>query len=753
MTNALDVEQPVAMISATGTGAGNRRGRLRSALAEAAAVTAATVVSFAAVYQPWGSRFRIPFSYGGDSVAYAMFVKSIRDTGSYHATDLLGAPFGQELYDFPQGGERLHLVLLRVLSWFSRDAYFVLNVSYLLGFVLIALSAHFVLRTLGARPIVAGATALLFAFLPYHFWRAEQHVFLSAYYAVPLAVLMAVWALDDELPLTPSRLKAAWRGGQRGRLLVIALSAVVLGSASPYYAVFAVLVITAAGGIALLRHRSWASVVAPAVLAVVIGGVLVTNLMPELLYRRSHGTNLEVANRPLSEGEAFGLHVTQMLLPSPGHRIDLFNRVGLRGYAGDLPGEGGNALGFVGLAGAGLGVVGLIGRRLGRYQHPLIPRLDAIALTALFIGIVGGVGFTLAVFGFTQIRVWSRIVVVIAFCALAIVALVVDRVFDTEWWRRRRLLAVAAVVLVTVVGLADQIPSNATPDYDAIDAVYQSDRAFIAAMESALPAGAMVFQLPVVPFPESPPVNAMGSYDHARGYVFGTGKLKWSFGGVRGREADWQPAWMAEPLPRALDGLAAAGFAALYVDDNGYVDQGATINSQLFKELGPPIQTSNNARMHWYDLQPRRAALLARLGGDVLDRVGAAVVTVPTVEFAESISFEEQGVLGRFHWMGSDGSIDVTNHADVRDMVLRLSVVGPGGHLTVDGPGGERTVGVPSADGTPVQLRMRIPKGVSHIRLSTDVPPTPTPLDSRDLRVRLVAPTVLPADIVDALGP
>jgi phosphoglycerol transferase len=262
----------------------------------------------------------------------------------------------------------------------------------------------------------------------------------------------------------------------------------------------------------------------------------------------------------------------------------------------------------------------------------------------------------------------------------------------------------------------------------------------------------MVFQLPVVPFPESPPVNAMGSYDHARGYVFGTGKLKWSFGGVRGREADWQPAWVTQPVPRLVDGLAAAGFAALYVDDNGFVDHGATINAELVKELGPPVQTSDNARMHWYDLQPRRAALQARLGSDVVDRVGAAVVTMPTVEFVESISVEEQGPFGPFHWMGGEGSIDVTNLADPRDMVLRLSVVGPGGHLTVEGPAGESTVAVPSAQGAPVELRMRIPKGVSHIRLSTDVPPTPTPLDSRDLRVRLVAPTVLPTDIVDALG-
>jgi hypothetical protein len=38
------------------------------------------------------------------------------------------------------------------------------------------------------------------------------------------------------------------------------------------------------------------------------------------------------------------------------------------------------------------------------------------------------------------------------------------------------------------------------------------------------------------------------------------------------------------------------------------------------------------------------------------------------------------------------------------------------------------------------------------VRLLTDVPAKPTPDDIRDLRVRLVEPSLLPADIADVLG-
>ena len=42
-----------------------------------------------------------------------------------------------------------------------------------------------------ARPAIFAA--LLYTFLPYHFVRGEHHLFLAAYFTVPLAVLMTLW--------------------------------------------------------------------------------------------------------------------------------------------------------------------------------------------------------------------------------------------------------------------------------------------------------------------------------------------------------------------------------------------------------------------------------------------------------------------------------------------------------------------------------------------------------------------------------
>ena len=141
-------------------------------------------------------------------------------------------------------------------------------------------------------------------------------------------------------------------------------------------------------------------------------------------------------------------------------------------------------------------------------------------IVAFFIGTIGGIGVSLAVVGFTQIRGWNRIVIYIGFMALTVHALLVD-----QSWRRaadvRRTVLATAIVVVTIVGLFDQVPAGTRPSFAAIDAVYSSDVEFFEAMSRELPAGSMVFQFPVVPFPEQPPYVDVGSYDHIRGYLLG----------------------------------------------------------------------------------------------------------------------------------------------------------------------------------------------------------------------------------------
>src|SRR5262249_15228718 len=74
----------------------------------------------------------------------------------------------------------------------SRHSGKVMNLYFLLTFPLATLLALVVFRrfNLGYFPSVVGG--LLFAFTPYHFFRGEGHLFLSAYYLIPLVIMIAL---------------------------------------------------------------------------------------------------------------------------------------------------------------------------------------------------------------------------------------------------------------------------------------------------------------------------------------------------------------------------------------------------------------------------------------------------------------------------------------------------------------------------------------------------------------------------------
>ena len=99
----------------------------------------------------------------------------------------------------------------------------------------------------------------------------------------------------------------------------------------------------------------------------------------------------------------------------------------------------------------------------------------------------------------------------------------------------------------------------------------ESEKAFVHRVEDLLGEDAEIFQLPIVPFPENPPVYRMSDYDHLRAYLH-SDTLGWSYGGVKGRASDWQQRLVglsAESLesrpsplpPAAQDGVEECVFA------------------------------------------------------------------------------------------------------------------------------------------------------------------------------------------------
>ena len=708
---------------ASDDGAPRGRWGWRRALAVAgpnAAVAAVASGLFLGAYQPWGWRFRVPWSYGRDNYFYAMLVRTMQQRGGYGYAPELGAPFGQELYDFPQGGTRLHLVAWRIIGLVVDDPFVVLNVYFATSFALVAVVAFAVFKRLGVRPLVAGGLSIVYAFLPFHFSHGLQHPALSAYWSAPMAVLLAWWVAEGAIPLFSG---SGWDRRRVGRLVAVGALAALIGSSDPYYSVFAVLLIAVAASLEWLRSHEWRPLLSGAAVAAAVLVVLAVNLLPEALFRIEHGANHRVTKRHAGDSEVYALHLTQVIAPSPSHRVDALADIGRRAVDVPLPGESGTAIGLLGVvglvttAGALLAQIPAVGER-----RRALRRLGALQLCVVLIATVGGGGFALAVVGIGQIRSWGRMVVILAFLALTAVGLLAGAILDRPWFQRGRRTAreSVAVLAVAAIGVLDVIPGGASPSFADVRVRHHADRAFVATMEERLPVDSMVFQLPVVPFPETP-LEGMGPYDHAVPYIVGSNRLRWSFGGLKGRMSDWQEVWRDEPTDRFVDGLAAAGFAAVYLDTKGYPDNGAKIDAELVANLGPAFGAETKSDLRWYDLRPRAAALRAELGATDYEALGAAVLTLVRMDHVGDIGPHEIIDGGVSRELGASSRILLPNFgAPGREITVRFGVEGPAGAtLRALGPGIDETVSF-TGRRREVELRLELSQGTNELELSTD---------------------------------
>jgi phosphoglycerol transferase len=668
------------------------------------------------VYQLWRARIDVPFDLHGDARFNIMTIRNLIEQGWFQRSPRLGAPFGLDLHDFPLGGDNLQFVLLRLLAVTGGSAGAVMNAYLILTFVLVAVTSAFVLRWLGLSEAVAGVFAVAYAFLPYHFYRGEHHLFLSAYWCVPLAAYLAI-CIVQERPIFQPRARAALTFGV----------CAVIGMTDPYYTGYALLLLIVAGGAVALRHRNL-RLAAPAVaIAAVLVMVLGLNLAPSILYRQQHGRNAEVAVRFPVESEIYGLKPANLVLPRPHHRLPGLGSVAER-YAQEspIPSEGGQALGLLGSLGLVwlllVAAANLLGSSLPGRDAALHGHLALFALASILVGTVGGGSMLIAYFLTPQSRSWARISVVIAFLGLSAAGLLVEQ------WRAHRLASArhgaAVLVGVLLLALLDQTSGADVPRYRTNAAEYDSDAAFVALVEQRLGAGAMVFQLPVVPFPESPRLADMKDYDQFFGYLH-SHRLRWSYGGMKGREADWQQALGGQPTPMLLDRLAAVGFTGLTIDRFGYTDRAVALEEELGRVAGSPA-VSPNGRFSFFDLTANNQAL--RHDRSPTSVRSLADATLRPVRINSSTGFDSSRPDGDSYWVtatGPSASLVVLNPGPgPRPVQFTATLESSGTGTAAIAPPGRTPESVPlRCPRQALRIGFSAPPGTSKFRFTVDAPP------------------------------
>ena len=69
------------------------------------------------VLRPWRGALDVPYSYAADGNIYHSYVKGVVDHGWFWHIPSLGAPAGQQLFDYPGlGGDLLNVLLMKAIA-------------------------------------------------------------------------------------------------------------------------------------------------------------------------------------------------------------------------------------------------------------------------------------------------------------------------------------------------------------------------------------------------------------------------------------------------------------------------------------------------------------------------------------------------------------------------------------------------------------------------------------------------------------
>ncbi len=624
-----------------------------------------TLLFTASILKLWQADLRVPLTYYGEANYNAMLVKGILDFGWHVDNPAMAAPGELNLRDVPMMDNNLLFVLIKLLGVFSKDYGVVLNLFYLLTFPLVTLSAMFALRQFGISRLSSIFASVLYSLLPYHFVRGQHHLFLAAYFLVPLAVLITLWLATGKLSLTDAttgRFRLNWR---EPKLIISIIICLMISAGGTYYAFFTCFFLLVAGFVVTISRRNWRCLVLPAAMIAVIFGGLMANLLPSILYLRQHG-DTPIVRRASIDAELYSFRLSQLLLPVSGHRVALLAKLKAAFNQRQFINENDDAtLGMIGI----LGFVVLFGWLLirkpefGRLETDgsggLISHLSILNLAAILLATFGSIGALVALVLTPKIRAYNRISIFIAFFSLMTIAWLLDQFAGRFVKAGLRQIAFAGFLLVVLaLGVFDQTSARFVPDYPKNKAEYDSDQKFMHQLQAALSAGTMIFQLPFVSFPESPKTGRMFDYDHARGFLQTEG-LRWSYGAMKGRDDEaWQKLLTSKPVPEMIEAVTLSGFQGLYLNREGYND--SKVETEIEAALGKPQFISENGRLVFFDLRSLNSQLQAKYADQFAAKREEALHPLLLV-WVEGCAELEGPPENPYRWCSAIGELEITN--------------------------------------------------------------------------------------------
>jgi len=686
------------------------------------------------LFQLWDLNPRVPIVYAGDGLLSLMSFQNMKEGFWYLKSSHLGFPFSQDLHDFPAVADTTNLVFSRFLISVTGDISLTFNIQYLSSYFSGFLGAYIGARIIRLPSAHALFIGLMFAFLPFHYLHGANHLYLSSYWMIPIWLAVIIkelitpgWTLGLEEGISFNLRQCAYRPRS---WLLLGLT-VFSATAGFYYSAFFVLGTGFFGLLAVIRERSGKNL---GLLFMSSLGALVVGvqILPILLFQRSMGANIEAVQRGLGELRFYSLDLTKLFLPIRDHRLSL-----VRDWVGSLDssllaGEYAEPLGLLlGLSLLILLIIYLFQTK-SKEKFSLLAPIAQVQLFFLGISIVGGGGYFLGVLGFTQIRVWSRITIVLAFPALVfmfqLAQLLANRLKNVRY-------QYLVFVFIAAFQILDSTPASLAPNYETTSREWKRDVRIAKVIQESISPQTRIFQLPIVKFPESPPTFQQADYEHLRMYLH-LPSAYFSYGGVKGRESQWLNRLSSDPKTLFTQ-LALVGFDAVWIDSRGF--EANPSNFALFaeKEIGASLISAENSPFALYDIRNFSSNLKKAMTLEQQNEVRDQVLTPISISPSGGMSSLETDGLNDWFWSSSSGFLNVQNHSgsDTRVVITGSVDALNSGNLTINGMC-KFEIKI-SQQAKTFRCDFVVPKNGTQLTFTSDNQKTDD-RDPRDLRFRLI---------------
>ena len=184
--------------------------------------------------------------------------------------------------------------------------------------------------------------------------------------------------------------------------------------------------------------------------------------------------------------------------------------------------------------------------------------------------------------------------------------------------------------------------------------------------------------------------------------------------------------------------LAAAGFAAIYLDRNGYDDWGRELAGAFESMMGPATVRSDDDRYHLYMLAPVAAALEEELGRDAFRQMRASVLHPLQIELRACYDAEMDDT-DTWNWCRRNVALWIHNpSSEIRLVAVRARVVTPDPvpqDFKIRGSVWTEDLETSEA-GVQLDRIVRVPPGTHEVRFRSEAPRVNAPGDPRKLVFR-----------------